>query len=953
MYTSTVLAITPPKKSDALRSHPTLRVASSQIIRLETFPFDDDVFHYRIPFVVYFDFQARAGALNATWSIPDDCTIQKRRSATSNVALEVLCSQPGDKLITLKQNDSFSETTRVTLVDSLDCYSWYAAAESNQERRYANGSWSTVLRVWIVDHRHSTDEERLHNILLPSEHSETLTFQYYSLGEEPHLQLMDIAYSNHLEIKQSGFNTSTGVWQFLLVSLSGEVPLVVRGNDVIILGCGIRDGVLLLSFGRVVVPSLSLASTTILTTGKSKLIQHQQELNIGVYILKNGTYLSNSYFKTFEELRLPSQHFSSRSVDDATFLDKNLLLLISSDVYVIDLEGGFVASLTSLDASVDRIQAVSLVVRGAIDGTSSLQLSNAAVAVWNGKNQSDRFLLSMDGGLTFSTISLPLSASSLLIWSIGFHPFSPVVALLVASHKSKTKSVFYYFQYSNNQWEPHTSHEFLLGFDSEVTQPDFAWFPRGSGEMLLWDSSRVYYSTIAGRSGSLLRFIRGPYLNDEQLILNEFISEVHAALDGTFVILTTIKRLFVGHAGTEHVLLVTTVAHPDSYVSLAFDSSSRLLLVIAQSSYHIKRHYLPLRQLIQNSLQRNSNCPYIHWSSNFPLDLYYVDMNEILQLWSYLVPKAWKSNELTILVSDFSILNVTIESAEQLATTQGIIVRNETILLFENAALSSQSESGKIVSIKIMPANSSLLCFQPREAVSHLILGCPPYRIIKIHLGNDENSDYCKSYMNYEKSSSRQPKYNYSVYGCPLRVKYHQTFLPSLDLYDRDAVVDSVAADFILIDELGNSGLSYTHTAREVGCLRTPEWLKQLQARSTVNFTVPAQGYHSCFNSSVDVSSDDYLDEAYLLLNSSSPNRLRLSSGDGLYLFTAKIIANGYSYCNLETRFAVKIYGTPFRSVAGYAVLGTCCLVGIGALIIVYYVQRHEIRKRSSADKDK
>ena len=69
-------------------------------------------------------------------------------------------------------------------------------------------------------------------------------------------------------------------------------------------------------------------------------------------------------------------------------------------------------------------------------------------------------------------------------------------------------------------------------------------------------------------------------------------------------------------------------------------------------------------------------------------------------------------------------------------------------------------------------------------------------------------------------------------------MKYHQTFLPSLDLYvalcvlkgvkdqltcfclsrryDRDAVVDSVAADFILIDELGNSGLSYTHTAREV-----------------------------------------------------------------------------------------------------------------------------------------
>ena len=59
-------------------------------------------------------------------------------------------------------------------------------------------------------------------------------------------------------------------------------------------------------------------------------------------------------------------------MDDATFLDKNLLLLISSDVYVIDLEGGFVASLTSLDASVDRIQAVSLVVRGAIDGTSSV-----------------------------------------------------------------------------------------------------------------------------------------------------------------------------------------------------------------------------------------------------------------------------------------------------------------------------------------------------------------------------------------------------------------------------------------------------------------------------------------------------------------------------------------------------------------------------------------------------
>jgi hypothetical protein len=184
-------------------------------------------------------------------------------------------------------------------------------------------------------------------------------------------------------------------------------------------------------------------------------------------------------------------------------------------------------------------------------------------------------------------------------------------------------------------------------------------------------------------------------------------------------------------------------------------------------------------------------------------------------------------------------------------------------------------------------------------------------------------------------------------------VKHGGAFLPTLQLYNEETSIASVWANFVVIDELGNSGLTYTHTARQAGCVSAPEWLRKLQDDTDVNFTVPAEDYYSCFNGSAYASNDPALQRSYPILNSSSTNRLKLSAHDGLYLFKVRVLSNDYSHCDLTTRFAVEIYGTPSHSIVGHVVLGACCLFTIAVLIVTYYCQRHEIRQWSDEDKNK
>jgi hypothetical protein len=129
--------------------------------------------------LVHFDF-GNEDVFNGTWKVPDDCTIQKLRRSNGQATLQVLCLQPGTKLITLNQNGSVLETVRVALDDNLDCYTWYAVKEDLQERQLLSGNQSIQINidVWVVDHKDSSDEERNFDAHFPSQ-VQCILYGYY------------------------------------------------------------------------------------------------------------------------------------------------------------------------------------------------------------------------------------------------------------------------------------------------------------------------------------------------------------------------------------------------------------------------------------------------------------------------------------------------------------------------------------------------------------------------------------------------------------------------------------------------------------------------------------------------------------------------------------------------------------------------------------------------------
>lgn len=142
---------------------------------------------------------------------------------------------------------------------------------------------------------------------------------------------------------------------------------------------------------------------------------------------RNDTYLSSNYFKTSEEFKLALEGLSSVTLDDAAFVDKKVLLLINSTVYIVSLEDGSVISKTKLMQTVNKMQSAALAIHDLIL-LNSLKLVSSAVAAWNSKNLVELFFLSLDGGLSFSSISLP-PTEKLFVWNIAFHPTRPLLVM--------------------------------------------------------------------------------------------------------------------------------------------------------------------------------------------------------------------------------------------------------------------------------------------------------------------------------------------------------------------------------------------------------------------------------------------------------------------------------------------------------------------------------------------
>ncbi|XP_067411384.1 cation channel sperm-associated auxiliary subunit epsilon-like [Emydura macquarii macquarii] len=159
--------------------------------------------------------------------------------------------------------------------------------------------------------------------------------------------------------------------------------------------------------------------------------------------------------------------------------------------------------------------------------------------------------------------------------------------------------------------------------------------------------------------------------------------------------------------------------------------------------------------------------------------------------------------------------------------------------------------------------------------------------------------------------------------------------------YDGSTFVKTVEANFVLWEVQGRSDYNYNSSMKQVGCLHEAQtWFSMLKEHEnhTLDEIWGPQTYRSCFESKLGPLGD--LNQQYQILNHSSYNSLIWPTEySGIYVFRVKIVDPNFSFCDLNTIFAVRTYGiveSPnMGKVAGFSVLMLSIFVGI--LVISYF----------------
>ncbi|XP_053878833.1 cation channel sperm-associated auxiliary subunit epsilon [Malaclemys terrapin pileata] len=183
--------------------------------------------------------------------------------------------------------------------------------------------------------------------------------------------------------------------------------------------------------------------------------------------------------------------------------------------------------------------------------------------------------------------------------------------------------------------------------------------------------------------------------------------------------------------------------------------------------------------------------------------------------------------------------------------------------------------------------------------------------------------------------------YDWDKYGCLMDLHYAIPFNPEIALYDGSTFVKTVEANFILWEVHGRSDYSYNSSMKQVGCLREAQtWISMLEEHenSTLDKIWGPQNYKSCFESELGPLGD--LNQLYQILNHSGYNSVIWPTEySGIYVFRVKIVDPNFSFCDLNTIFAVRTYGiveSPnIGKVAGFSILILSIFGGI--LVISYF----------------
>nr|XP_032640910.1 cation channel sperm-associated protein subunit delta [Chelonoidis abingdonii] len=710
--------------------------------------------------------------------------------------------------------------------------------------------------------------------------------------------------------------------------------------------------------------------------------------------LGQKVFLSTDGFETsLLPLTIPSElETPNASVSAAAFVKKyQLVMVINGRVYLYFFIAGEEEWLPvqGINFLVTKLSNTHCCYPGQDPACQAISMTIFAYETGHSVSKSHIFQ-SEDGGHTFTALKLSPELQGVLLGVYNFVSLSQTGLLINHTHSGgEGKGGGAYFSYIGSNMShmySHSSMGFNLnstgGRDVQGIQHPYLW-----GFTILWTKDTLL---ISSSNGLLVE----PVIVQTRVFSRTSLSFpggglCHVAISNTEIAaLTHDHRLFHGSLDMVSTTMVQIGERNSSQkglcnAALMFDKVGMLTVLTpvptnSSWAYNFQKCTLNVQLLMMEFWPPLQDCPVEILKGHFHNKIHYIDMHQTLNFSAMFVPKPGTGAFPMVTVSNPHVLGFRARITEDGYTYDGNTKYSLHMQLLQqcfsgmadpHSSDTFPSGGMSILTVDIPNKGPSCIDMQPLSALINV--GCPPTKHIKVFKNTtacskglfnqsmlQDNFTYTISHSLYDPHFLATPQlgqsdlevlYEYSKLGCPLLLYYDTPWLPILELWENDAFVEYVSADFVVFEVNGMYNYDYLLTAAEANCISQPQnWTALIQKQNSPNpHTAWSRvNYESCKNH--DGPKLVSPSAKYQILGQNEKNKIIFSHYNGFYIFEAIVVDKLYSYCELSAIVSVYVTGAlPKSYIHAWTTLTAFLTIILIAILMGYLLHKLSLMKKS------
>ncbi|XP_075775937.1 cation channel sperm-associated auxiliary subunit delta [Pelodiscus sinensis] len=701
-------------------------------------------------------------------------------------------------------------------------------------------------------------------------------------------------------------------------------------------------------------------------------------------------FLSTNGFRTsIPPLTIPNElEPSSALVSAAAFVKRTkLAMVINGRVYSYYFKAGEEEWILAqgIDSLVTELSNTHCCYPGQDLACKDISMKIFAYEIGHSPSKSHIFL-SENGGYSFTPVKLSPELPGVLLGVYNFVSLSQT-GVLIRHSDGERKGGEAYFIYTNgnlSQTSSHISMGFHLkstrGHDIHRIQHPHLW-----GFTILWNNDTLLVSSNNGllvEPVTVLEFSRNSHPFPGNGLCHVAISKTEIAA------LTRDHQLFYGSLDMVSTSMVQNGKSNTSQKGicnavLMFNKVGMLTLLSLVPSngtqaYTFWKCIFKVQSMLTELWPYLQKCPVEILRGQFHNKIYYIDMHQKLNLNVTFVPKPGTGAFPIVTVSNPHVLGFQAKITEDGYTYDGHTKYSLYMQLLQqyfsgmaDPHFSGSFLSGGMATLTVDVLNKGVCCIDIHPLSALVNIGCPPTKYIKFFknttacskglfkqgmlqnsftytIDHDIYDPHFLATPQLDQSDLKVP-YDYYKLECPLLQYYDTPWLPVLELWENNAFVEYVSADFVMFEVNGMYNYDYLLTAAEANCVSQPQnWMAMMQKQDSPNPHTAwnRMNYVSCKNH--DGPKLVSPSAKYQILGQNK-NKIIFSHYNGFYVFKAIVVDPLYSYCELSAIVSVCVTGAlPKSNIHAWTTLTAFLIIILLAVFMGYILHKLSQKKKIS-----